>query len=151
MLVDVFRPVARSVALGVVAVALLLDTAHAQFPGVTQDVTARGRVDYTDAVGGPADVYVGWIRMDPGSTYGGWHTHPGPVWVALTAGELAVYGPDACRTLYLAGDAYIAEANTLYDLRNESSEPVELWFAGIIPAGQPPTVLGDGPQETCAD
>lgn len=145
------RVSARTLAVLAVLMTLVLstDVAQAQFDGVYQDVIGRGRLEYSEAVGGPADVYVGWILMDPGSTYGGWHTHPGPVWVVINGGELALYGPDGCRTLYSAGAAYVARPDTLYDLRNEGTQPLELAFAGVFRAGQPATMAAEAPDVTC--
>jgi Cupin domain len=145
------RPIRLTIGLVglVLVVGLSIGTVYAQLPGVSQEVIARGRLAYSDAVGGPADVYVGTIRIDPGSTYGGWHTHPGVVWVVVSSGDLAVYGPDGCRSAYTAGSAYVAEADTLYDLRNESGAPVELAFAGVIRAGQPATVFAEAPAAKC--
>jgi len=142
---------ARTLAVVAALMALVLagGVVQAQFEGVYQDVIGRGQLEYSEAVGGPADVYVGWIRMDPGSTYGGWHTHPGPVWVVVTIGELALYGPDACRTLYSAGTAYVAHPDTLYDLRNEGTQPLELAFAGVFRAGQPATTAAEAPEARC--
>src|SRR5712691_3429741 len=98
-----------------VVVALVVTTATAsaqQTPGVAQEVLARGRADQADAVDGPADVYIGSIQLLPGISYAGWHSHPGPVWVVVSVGNLAVYGPDNCRTAYTAGSAYLAEPST---------------------------------------
>jgi quercetin dioxygenase-like cupin family protein len=130
-------------------VALTTETARAQFEGVTQDLIGRGQLDYSEVVGGPAEIYVGWIHMDPGSSYGGWHVHPGPVWVIVTGGSLTVYGPNGCPTVYPAGAAYVARPDTLYDLRNEASEPVDLAFAGIFRAGEPPAQAGQAPPGGC--
>jgi hypothetical protein len=144
----------RFIASALVALAVLAsaDTAAAQqpTPGVAQEVLARGRADEADAVNGPADVYIGSIQLLPGVSYAGWHSHPGPVWVVVTLGELAVYGPDNCRTAYAAGSAYLAQPAAAYDLRNEGSEPVVLFFSGVIPAGQPATVQAAAPATTCA-
>jgi hypothetical protein len=143
----------RFIASAIVALALLASggTAAAQqpTPGVAQEVLARGRADQADAVNGPADVYIGSIQLLPGVSYVGWHTHPGPVWVVVSVGELAVYGPDGCRTAYAAGSAYLAEPATTYDLRNEGTEPAVLFFSGVIPAGQPATVQAKAPVATC--
>ncbi len=138
----------RVLPLTFLSMALLTTPAHAQLPGVTQDVTARGRMDYAEAVGGPADVYMGTIQIEPGATYGGWHTHPGPVWVVVTSGELSVWGPDGCRTTYPAGAAYLATPDTLYNLSNDGGDPATISFAGVIPAEQPPTVFTNRPPST---
>jgi quercetin dioxygenase-like cupin family protein len=140
----------RALTLGFLSLALASGVAYAQIPGVSQEVTATGRLDHVNPiVGGPTDVYVGTIGMEPGTTYGGWHTHPGPVVVVITAGELALYGPDQCRTAYPAGSAYVALPDTLYDLRNEGPEALQLTFTGLIPAGQAATVFGAAPAATC--
>jgi quercetin dioxygenase-like cupin family protein len=116
---------------------------------VTTQVTAQGDIDDSDAVGGPATIYIGTIDISPGASYAGWHTHPGPVWVVIVGGQLAVYGPDGCRTEYNSGSAYLAEPNTTYDLENESDAPLQLQFAGVIPKGQRPTIPAPAPSATC--
>jgi quercetin dioxygenase-like cupin family protein len=139
----------RSLALAICLVALTATGVFAQATGVTTDVLARGDLDYSDQTGGPATVYIGVIEMARGTSYAGWHTHPGPVWVVVTSGQLAVYGPDGCRTEYASGAAYLAQADTLYDLRNETDQPVRLEFAGVIPAGEAPTIPMPGQSPTC--
>lgn len=120
-------------------------SAHAQLPGVDQTVLGRGSTDYAEEVGGPADLSVGVITLEPGARYGGWHTHPGVVWVIVTRGELIFYGPDGCATTYPTGSAYRAAPDTLYDLRNESDAPLELVFSGIVRRGESSTLfVGDG-------
>ena len=42
---------------------------------------------------GPRDMLVTSITVDPGGSFG-WHTHPGPVLVAVSKGTLAVYQAD---------------------------------------------------------
>src|SRR5919204_2119877 len=132
-------PVSRfaTAAFIVLALAGSVGTTWAQqtTPGVAQEVLGRGRAEQAEAVGGPADVYVGSIQLLPGASYAGWHTHPGPVWVIVSVGKLAVYGPDSCRTAYPAGSAYLAQPDTAYDLRNEGVSPTVLFFSGVIPAG----------------
>lgn len=139
----------RLLVLGILGAILSTGIVRAQLEGVTQQVFARGTMDYSAAVDGPAEVYVGAIRIEPGSSYGGWHTHPGPVWVVVSNSELAVYGPGGCRTTYPAGYAYLAEPDTPYDLRNETMEPLELVFAGVIRAGQRPTLPALDPMAAC--
>jgi quercetin dioxygenase-like cupin family protein len=137
----------------IAALALMLMTAAGvaaqATPAASIEIVARGNLEYSDAVNGPATVYIGSIGMPPGATYAGWHIHPGPVWVVVTTGELALYGPDRCRTTYAEGSAYLAEPQTLYDLRNETDRPLELYFAGVIPAGQRPTISTPGPTAMC--
>jgi quercetin dioxygenase-like cupin family protein len=42
---------------------------------------------------GPRDMLVTSITVEPGGSFG-WHTHPGPVLVAVSKGTLAVYQAD---------------------------------------------------------
>lgn len=140
----------RFVALVLLAIGVSLGIAHAQIPGVAQELIARGRTDHSDEVGGPADVSVASIKMEPGSRYGDWHTHPGPVWVIVTAGALAVYGPDNCRTEYRAGSAYLAQADTAYDIRNESDSETDLIVSGVTRVGEAGTQPTSPPATACA-
>ncbi len=144
-----FRSIAGPIAAVFALVVTTTTVSAQQTPGVAQEVLARGRADQAAAVDGPADVYIGSIQLLPGVSYAGWHSHPGPVWVVVTVGDLAVYGPDNCRTAYTAGSAYLAETATPYDLRNEGTEPTVLFFSGVIPAGQPPTIQAAAPTAVC--
>lgn len=47
------------------ALGALVSSAYAQVPGVSQEVLARGRVEYAAEVDGPAGIYVVWIRPGP--------------------------------------------------------------------------------------
>lgn len=62
---------------------------------------------------GPRDMLVTSITVDPGGSFG-WHTHPGPVLVAVSKGTLAVYQADGSR----------CPRSTL--TAEEGSDPVEL-------------------------
>lgn len=94
-------------------------------------------------------MHVVWIRLEPGAVYLGWHTHPGPTWITVTHGQIALYGPDGCRSTHAASAAFATEADTLYDLRNEAAEPVEIYVSGVIRAGERPTILADPPAAEC--
>src|SRR5258707_12191209 len=112
----------------IAALGLLLTTvsgvaAQATSSGVTTQILSQGDIDFSDAVGGPATVYIGSIDMPPGTTYAGWHTHPGPVWVVVRSGELALYGPDGGRTSYAEGMAYLAQPQTAYHLPKGTGQP----------------------------
>jgi hypothetical protein len=119
-------------------------------PGWPRRSSPGGHTDQADAVDGSANVYIGSIQLLPGASYAGWHTHPGPVRVVVSTGELAVSGPDSCKSVYAAGSAYLAEPATTYDLRNESTAPTALFFSSVIPAGQPPTVQAAAPTTPCS-
>jgi quercetin dioxygenase-like cupin family protein len=68
------------------------------------------------------------ITVDPGGSFG-WHSHPGPVLVAVSQGTLAVYevhGSHCRRTTVGAGDAFVEDGGDVHLARNEGSTPVEL-------------------------
>jgi quercetin dioxygenase-like cupin family protein len=77
---------------------------------------------------GPRDMLVTSITVDPGGSFG-WHTHPGPVLVAVGKGTLAVYeahGAHCMRSTVSAGQAFIEDGGHVHLARNETSTPVEL-------------------------
>lgn len=87
------------------------------------------------------------ITLAPGG-HTGWHSHPGPVVVAVTSGTLTFYdgeGPCVGRA-YPAGTAFVDQGQGhVHIARNEGAEPVGLsvlYFA--VPEGQSPRI--DVPQ-----
>ncbi len=77
---------------------------------------------------GPRDMLVTSISVDPGGSFG-WHTHPGPVLVAVSAGTLTVYEPKhgGCEHSTVgAGQAFVEDGSDIHLARNESSTPVQL-------------------------
>jgi len=77
---------------------------------------------------GPREMLVTSITVDPGGSFG-WHTHPGPVLVAVSKGTLALYQPDRgrCpRSTITAGHGFIEDGGDVHLARNEGSDPVEL-------------------------
>jgi quercetin dioxygenase-like cupin family protein len=77
---------------------------------------------------GPREMLVTSITVDPGGSFG-WHSHPGPVLVAVSKGTLAVYqaARHGCpRSTVTAGQAFIEDGGDVHLARNEGSTPVEL-------------------------
>lgn len=109
--------------------------AHAQGSGVTAQELSRGRVDYSAAVDGPADLVVAVVRLAPGSSTG-WHTHAGPVIALVTAGTLSRYTDDGCLVVYPTGSVF-QETPGVHEGRNEGAGPVELIVTYVLPAGAP--------------
>jgi hypothetical protein len=89
---------------------------------------------------GASDVYYNAIRVPPGG-YSGWHTHPGPSLVAVTAGTAAVYSgddPTCTPRLYQAGAGWIDEGGGhLHNVRNEGNVDLEEVVFQIVPSGAP--------------
>lgn len=80
------------------------------------------------------DVQVRSAIASPGS-YSGWHTHPGPVILAIKTGTLTVYDatdPNCEATVYSAGTAFF-EGTTPHNVRNEGTIVVEYATVYFIP------------------
>ena len=75
-----------------------------------------------------SDVWVTRNAIAPGGQ-SGWHTHPGPSLILVTAGEIVAYeGDDSTCTPkhYTAGQGFIDPGGThVHLLRNETSAPAE--------------------------
>src|SRR5215208_1351346 len=95
--------------------------ARAQVPQFTRQEVALGRLNYHEAVGGPAIVAVQRFTFEPGAR-AGWHTHPGPALIVVTKGEMVFYNADGCRTVYPAGSAVQEQPGWVHEPRNETSE-----------------------------
>jgi quercetin dioxygenase-like cupin family protein len=89
---------------------------HAKAAGI--EITTNGR----------KDMLVTSITVDAGGTFG-WHSHPGPVLVAVSKGTLTVYDATrhGCqRSTVTAGQAFVEDGHHVHLARNEGSGPVEL-------------------------
>ena len=94
----------------------LASSVHAKAAGI--EITTNGR----------KDILITKITVDPGGSFG-WHSHPGPVLVAVGKGTLTVYDATkhGCqRSTVTAGDAFIEDGHHVHLARNEGSGPVEL-------------------------
>jgi len=132
----------------VVSVFLSLVVAHAQEPGVTNQPLGFGQAPYAAAVDGPANVALARVTLEAGRS-SGWHSHPGPGWVVVTAGTLSLYRLDGCQTLYSAGTAFLEEPGDIHDARNETDEPVEFLVSFTVPAGMVLLTPEAGSPGTC--
>jgi quercetin dioxygenase-like cupin family protein len=77
---------------------------------------------------GRKDILITAITVDPGGTFG-WHSHPGPVLVAVSKGTLTVFdstGHGCRRSTVSAGDAFVEDGHHVHLARNEGAAPVEL-------------------------
>lgn len=74
----------------------------------------------------------------PGATTG-WHSHPGPLLITVTAGAVTVYNaedPTCTPRVFTAGQGFI-EPETVHILRNEGSVDARWTSANIRPIDQP--------------
>jgi quercetin dioxygenase-like cupin family protein len=85
---------------------------------------------------GLSDAYVTRNTIDPGGQ-SGWHTHPGPSLIIVTAGEVTAYSGDdrKCRPMrYAAGQGFVDPGDgSVHLLRNETAAPAETVAFQILP------------------
>jgi quercetin dioxygenase-like cupin family protein len=85
-------------------------------------------------------------RIAPGGDTG-WHSHPGPVLVLITAGTATVYeANDRTRTpsVYPAGNGFLDGVDGTHIVRNEGDIDLVLTAVFLVPHGDPPRI--DEPQ-----
>ena len=88
---------------------------------------------------GLSDARVVHFSVAPGG-YFGWHTHPGPVFVMITAGTLTYYDShdSANGVHYAAGTGFVDPGGGhVHDARNEGDVNVEIVAFFLTPQGTP--------------
>jgi quercetin dioxygenase-like cupin family protein len=140
----------RAVALGTVASLIVLGVASAT-PGAGASATTLGRGTLaagdkikTDQVKlnvrDDVDVVTQTITITPGG-HTGWHSHPGPVIVTITAGTMSFYDgddPTCSRVAFNAGDTFIDQGRGhVHIARNEGSTNLVLYATYLLPVGAP--------------
>jgi quercetin dioxygenase-like cupin family protein len=88
---------------------------------------------------GLSDARVVHFRITPGGFFG-WHTHPGPVFVMITAGTLTYYDShDPANGIdYEAGTGFVDEGGGhVHDARNEGNVDLEIVAFFLTPRGTP--------------
>ena len=76
------------------------------------------------------------LTIQPGGQTG-WHTHPGPTFVAVAQGEGTLYhGMSGCpATKYASGSGFMQPPTEVHNMRNEGSTPLVLWAFYALPPG----------------
>ena len=102
-------------------------------------ITPERRIHELIQVNDAEETVIQQIVMAPGGTTG-WHSHPGPVVVLITAGQMSFYdGDDPTCTVrtYSAGQSFIDSGQGhVHIARNEGSVNLELWAAYFdVPPG----------------
>ncbi len=76
----------------------------------------------------------------PGASTG-WHLHPGPAFVMVTAGTVSLYrDPNSPDGVFGAGQGWVEPPGQVHMAVNEGTEDAELVAFLLIPEGQPPTI-----------
>jgi quercetin dioxygenase-like cupin family protein len=95
----------------------------------------------------PSDFYIQVVTIDPGAN-SGWHTHPGPEYSILKAGEIVMERAPACQPLTLkAGQGFFIPGGTPHMAHNDGKEPAELYVTYTVPSGN--TTLRQDAKEDC--
>ena len=90
----------------------------------------------------PADVVVATLTIQPGGNTG-WHTHPGPGFVQVTAGTARFYeagDPSCSPTTVSVGHAWLDRGEIPHIARNETDSPVTLLVTLLVPPGATPRI-----------
>src|SRR5213594_4177081 len=99
-------------------------------------------------VKGDSDVYVVQNTFPPGADTG-WHTHPGPSLVTVTAGAITAYeadAPNCTPKIYNPGDSFTdLGCGDVHLLRNEGAVCAVTIVVQIVPAGQLRRIDADQP------
>src|SRR5438132_12970429 len=99
-------------------------------------------------VKGDSDVYIVQNTFPVGA-HTGWHTHPGPSLVTVTAGTITAYEADAPNrtpTVYHAGESFTdLGCGDVHLIRNEGTVCAVNMVVQIIPAGLPRRIDADQP------
>ena len=88
------------------------------------------------------------LTIAPGG-HTGWHTHPGPTFVAVAQGEGTLYhGMTGCPShKYGAGSGFFQPSTEVHNFRNEGSSELVVYGLYLLPPGTPNTGIRiDQPQ-----
>ncbi|HEY7063055.1 MAG TPA: cupin domain-containing protein [Chloroflexota bacterium] len=138
----------RAFVLGTVGAALVAGRAGAQTAEVAAEVLGRGRTDYAEELGGPAELITLKLTFPPGSMLP-WHLHPGPVYGIVNSGELTVYQSDGCKAVYGPGSVVIIPRDTVHEEHNEGAVPIEAISTFLLLEGSPVRVPATPPDAVC--
>jgi hypothetical protein len=144
------RKLSLVAALTLLALAASVGVTMASPPsGVTPTVLARGTydafkvksspnspVDFKAKAKSPIDLVVRRHDYAVGSTTG-WHTHPGPVFITVTVGQLTYYerdDPTCTGHVVSAGHGFVDNGRG-HIVRNESGQPAQDVSVIIAPVG----------------
>ena len=146
-------PVSQSIVIGVPRTATATKTVRVRVG--RKVVRRRVRFTYqtvtplmTCSTATPCDTAYQQLTIQPGG-YTGWHTHPGPTFVAVASGEGTLYhGMSGCpATKYGSGSGFMQPSTEVHNMRNEGSTPLVLWAFYALPPGTSNTAIRvDQPQ-----
>ena len=134
-------PVSQSVVIGVPKSATATKTVRVRVKGkvVTRKVSFTYQTVTPLMSCGEAtacDTAIQQLTIPPGG-YTGWHTHPGPTFVAVAQGEGTLYhGMSGCPSFkYAVGAGFMQPPTEVHNMRNEGSTPLVVWAFYALPPG----------------
>ena len=145
-------PVSQSVVIGTPRTATATKTVRVRVRGKV--IVRRVRFTYQTVAplmtcGSTAcDTAYQQLTIPPGG-YTGWHTHPGPTFVAVAEGEGTLYhAMSGCPAIkYATGSGFMQPPTEVHNMRNEGSTPLVLWAFYALPPGTANTAIRiDQPQ-----
>lgn len=98
---------------------------------------------------GESEVFFAHIKLAPGA-YSGWHSHPGPTFIAVRSGTATFYDDcDGAETphVYPAGTGLVEDAGCVHILVNEGDVDLEVVFMQIVPKGAPRRINEADPRD----
>ena len=85
----------------------------------------------------PVDVFAMRLTIDPGG-HTGWHSHPGPVLVAVKQGTVISYEKDCVSRTYSAGQGFVDRGSGhAHVMRNVGADQAELLVTALLPVRAP--------------
>ena len=91
---------------------------------------------------GPVDVANLEVKFVPGGS-AGWHIHPGPVFVVIKSGELAVWDEDCVKNTYGVGETFFEFGPEMSMVVKNESATTDAIVIGtfIVPVGATPLTI----------
>lgn len=122
------------------AVGLAATAAFGGAVPITAQALGVGQMHATSIEAKTGSMILDRITVEPGGNFG-WHTHPAPVAVVVTAGTLTVYDPTVagCKPFKVSkGQSFVEPANHVHLARNDGKTAVTLYamYLGLPKAVQ---------------
>jgi quercetin dioxygenase-like cupin family protein len=89
---------------------------------------------------GPTDIITQNFSYLPGG-FSGWHLHPGPAIVSVTAGAATFYegsDPSCTPHVFAAGTGFVETGSDVHIVRNEGADALTINVTFLVPQGAPP-------------
>ena len=115
---------------------------HIVGPAAFDSIDTKAETDDWEAeirVKGFSDVYMTHFKIAPGG-HGGWHSHPGPSFIAVKSGTATVYDDCVDPNIpwdYPAGTGFVEDAECVHVVVNEGNVDLEFVVLQIVPRGAP--------------